>query len=302
MSESFAGLLVVDKPSGPTSRQALDRVKRWFPRGTAVGHTGTLDPLASGVLVVCVGWATRLAEYVQGMDKTYRTTFLLGHRSDTDDVLGNVEAIKDARPVDWFAVDRVRAFFWGEMEQVPPAYSAAKVGGRRAYKLARQGKTVSLQPRRVRIHSVKLLDFHYPRVEYEISCSKGTYIRALARDIGKWLGSGAIVETLRRTRVGVYHEEDAIPLDASSNLARSKLQNPTGAVVLETDDMVWLTEEEAENARHGQAITPASGAEIKPSATEVALIGSDRRLVGIGIWDAEHGVVRPKKIFPETAR
>src|SRR5436305_1673773 len=148
---SVDGLLVLDKPGGMTSRAALDRALAWFPRGTRMGHTGTLDPLATGVLVLCLGNATRLAEYVQRMGKTYRAGILLGARSDTDDADGTLTPVAGASPPALGAILYCLDGFLGAIDQVPPRFSAAKVTGRRAYDLARQGHDVDLQARRVRI-------------------------------------------------------------------------------------------------------------------------------------------------------
>src|SRR5262245_8124945 len=145
------GLLILDKPAGLTSRDALDRAAKWFPRKTRIGHAGTLDPLATGVLVLAIGQATRLLEYVQAMPKMYRTRLRLGATSDTDDADGTVTPHPNAAPVEEAAVRAALTQFVGEIEQVPPAYSAARVEGRRAYALARRGDTVDLAPRRVRI-------------------------------------------------------------------------------------------------------------------------------------------------------
>src|SRR5262249_18666004 len=149
---SFHGLLVLDKPGGMTSRDVVNRAQRWFPRGTRVGHAGTLDPLATGVLVLCVGIATRLAEYVQRMEETYRAGLRLGARSDTDDADGSVESVSVEHPPDEPTLVDCLQRFVGATFQVPPQFSAAKVTGRRAYDLARKGHEVSLQPRPVRIY------------------------------------------------------------------------------------------------------------------------------------------------------
>src|SRR5688572_19173855 len=202
MRPSFDGLLVLDKPAGLTSREGVDRALRWFPRGTRVGHTGTLDPLATGVLVLCVGVATRLTEYVQAMGKTYFTTVRLGARSDTDDADGTVTPVEGARPPGREELERCLGGFVGEIEQVPPAYSAAKVSGARAYDLARRGREVSLAARRVRVDGIDLLRYDYPEADLEVRCGKGTYVRSLARDLGERLGCGGLVQVLRRTRVG----------------------------------------------------------------------------------------------------
>ena len=153
---SFHGLLVLDKPGGITSREAVDGALRWFPRGTRVGHTGTLDPLATGVLVLTLGPATRLTDYVQRMRKTYRAGVRLGARSDTDDADGTIEPVAGPIPDSATVAARLGEMI-GEIDQVPPTYSAAKVSGRRAYDLARQGREVDLQPRRVRIYGIDVL-------------------------------------------------------------------------------------------------------------------------------------------------
>src|SRR5262249_20271286 len=150
------GFLVIDKPAGITSRDAVDRAQGWFPRGTKLGHTGTLDPLATGVLVLAVGRGARLTEYVQQMDKTYHAGVVLGARSDTDDAAGNIPPVDGAAVPERAAVEGVLAEFVGEIDQVPPAYSAAKVTGRRAYALARQGEEVNLRPRKVRVYGIDL--------------------------------------------------------------------------------------------------------------------------------------------------
>src|SRR5438105_3717785 len=177
--ETFNGLLVLDKPGGMTSRAALDRAQRWFPRRTRLGHTGTLDPLATGVLVLCLGVATRLTEYVQRMKKTYRAGVRLGARSNTDDADGTVEAVRvDVVPAGE-AILRCLDGFIGEIEPVPPAFSAAKVTGQRAYNRARRGEEVTLEPRRVRIDAIELVEYAYPHLGLLVHCGKGTYIRSL---------------------------------------------------------------------------------------------------------------------------
>src|SRR5947209_5602070 len=217
------GLRVVDKPAGLTSRAVVDRVLRWFPKGTRIGHTGTLDPLATGVLVLCLGVATRLTEYVQRMDKVYRAGVRLGARSDTDDADGAITPVEPAAAPDAAAVAACLAGFVGDIEQTPPAYSAAKVAGRRAYALARQGHEVDLSPRRVHIYGIDVLTYDYPHLELEVRCGKGTYIRSLARDLGERLGCGGLVAMLRRTRVGPFAAEGAVTPETDPAEARSRL-------------------------------------------------------------------------------
>jgi tRNA pseudouridine55 synthase len=280
-----------------TSRDAVDRAQRWFPRGTRLGHTGTLDPLATGVLVLCVGAATRLTEYVQDMAKTYRAGVRLGARSDTDDADGAVTPVPVDRPPERAAVEAQLQAFIGEIDQVPPAFSAAKVTGRRAYDLARQGEAVALRPRRVRVHGIDVLAYEYPRLELEIRCGKGTYIRSLARDLGERLGCGALVETLRRTRVGPFAAVDALSPNADAAVARSRLL-PLSAAVVELP-RVTLPAREAARLRQGQIIAPPPAIPIVSSAggrQEVAVFDEGGGLVAVAV--VERRRLRPVKVLP----
>jgi tRNA pseudouridine55 synthase len=296
---SYHGLLVLDKPAGLTSRAAVDRAQRWFPRGTRLGHTGTLDPLATGVLVLCVGAATRLTEHVQDMAKTYRAGVLLGARSDTDDADGQVNPVDVAMPPELSAVRARLEEFLGQIEQVPPAYSAAKVTGRRAYDLARRGEEVALQARKVRIDAIEILSYAWPRLELEVRCGKGTYIRALARDLGERLGCGGMIETLRRTRVGPFAAEDAVPLDADAPTAVARLQ-PLSAALAELP-RVDVTAPEASRLRNGQPARPGqigAGPALPAGGGEVAVFGPHGALVGVARLDGSARLLRPVKILP----
>jgi tRNA pseudouridine55 synthase len=292
------GLLVLDKPGGITSRDAVDRAQRWFPRGTRIGHTGTLDPLATGVLVLCVGVATRLTEYVQRMIKTYRTCVRLGAVSDTDDADGAITLRQVEKPPDQATVRQALGQLVGELEQVPPAFSAAKVTGRRAYHLARRGEEVALEPRRVQVHAIHLLAYEYPRLELEVVCGKGTYIRSLARDLGEHLGCGGLVETLRRTRVGQFRAEDALILDVDAARVRRHLL-PLAEAVRELP-RVCLPVAEAGRLRQGQCLSlhdasvPANPSD-KPS--ECAVFDPAGALAAIAVLDWGKKLLRPAKVF-----
>jgi tRNA pseudouridine55 synthase len=291
------GLLVLDKPEGITSRDAVNRAQAWFPRGTRLGHTGTLDPLATGVLVLCVGAATRLTELVQQMDKTYRTRLLLGARSDTDDADGALTPLEGVSPPGPEQVEEALRAFVGEVEQVPPAYSAAKVTGRRAYDLARRGQEVSLGPRRVRIYGIDLLAYAWPRLDLEVRCGKGTYIRSLARDLGERLGCGALVETLRRTRVGPFDVADGLGLEAGAATARARLLPPAAAVT--GMPRAGVTAGQAGRLRQGQGVPLAQITSIagRPAGeAEVAVFTGDA-LVGIGRVDPGKGLLLPAKVL-----
>jgi tRNA pseudouridine55 synthase len=290
MKPTIDGLLVLEKPGGLTSRAAVDRALQWFPRGTRMGHTGTLDPLATGVLVLCLGHATRLTEYVQRMSKTYRTGLLLGARSDTDDADGTVTAVPGVAPPNAATVAARVAEFVGELDQVPPAFSAAKVTGRRAYDLARAGHEITLKPRRIQIYRIDILRYAYPVLDLEVHCGKGTYIRSLARDLGETLGCGALVGTLRRTQVGPFTVEDALTLDADPEEVRRRLLPPEQA--LAELPRVTLSAEEVRRLSQGQAVRHAG-----VDADEMAVFDEHRRLAGVARWDSRERMLRPEKMW-----
>jgi tRNA pseudouridine55 synthase len=285
-------LLVLDKPAGITSRDAVDRALRWFPRGTRMGHTGTLDPLATGVLVVCLGSATRLTEYVQRMSKTYRAAIRLGARSDTDDADGTVTPLPQAVPPDRESMLRRAAEFVGTIEQVPPAYSAAKVTGRRAYDLARGGEAVTLRPRPVRIYRIDVLSYAWPDLDLEVHCGKGTYIRSLARDLGERLGCGGYIRALRRTRVGPFTAEAGLALDTDPAAARGRLL-PAELAVAELP-RVELPPAAGRRLCQGQAVPLPGGVD----GEEVAVFEADTgRLLAVAAVDGRRRVLRPAKVL-----
>lgn len=205
------GWVVLDKPLGMTSTQAVAAVRRIFDAQKA-GHAGTLDPLATGILAIAMGEATKTVPFVQDAAKIYRFTAQWGEARDTDDTEGKVTAQSDIRPTRE-AIEAVLPRFTGALSQVPPAYSAIKVDGERAYDLAREGQDVTLQARQVQVHEARLLAVEEDRAEFEILCGKGTYVRSWVRDIALALGTVGHVAALRRTRLGGYREKDATPLE-----------------------------------------------------------------------------------------
>lgn len=217
------GFLVIDKPAGMTSRDVVNVAQRWFPRKTKIGHAGTLDPLATGVLVLCVGAATKLVERVQAMGKTYHTRILLGFTSTTDDADGTLSAYAAGEVPSDAMIRELLPQFVGEIQQLPPTVSALKIDGQRAYDLARRGQEVKLQPRIVQVDAIRMLAYEWPHLDLEIDCGKGTYIRSIARDIGEKLKCGGLVQALRRTRIGAFTIERGIGLDGIAELAHSKL-------------------------------------------------------------------------------
>jgi len=226
---AVTGILLLDKPPGLTSNHALQRVKRLYQAAKA-GHTGSLDPLATGLLPICLGGATKFSAFLLDADKQYRVRVRLGQTTTTADAEGE---ILQTRPVEGVDAERVRsvlAGFVGEIDQLPPMYSAVKHGGERLYKLARQGLEVERKPRRIRIFSLDLLEIDLPEIELAVHCSKGTYVRTLAEDIGRALGCGGYVSRLRRTGVGPYREaveggDDQgvfVPMERIESLAREE--------------------------------------------------------------------------------
>ena len=286
----ICGLLNLNKPSGITSRDAVDRVSRPL-RKVKVGHAGTLDPLASGVLVVAVGSATRLIEYVQRMTKTYRTTILLGATSDTLDADGTIVATEGATEPPLDAIESVLPTQVGLILQQPPDFSALKVRGQRAYDLARSGQTVELEARPVRIDAVNLIDYQWPRLELEVVCGSGTYIRSIARDIGSALGCGGLVEVLTRTRIGPFTIEEG--LDSSKLTAESipSLLRPALEALADLPKITISDEQWAEIGR-GRSL-PIAGI---PSGV-VALISAAGELVAIAESDFEAGRVHPRRVL-----
>lgn len=223
----FDGILLIDKPKGWTSFDVVAKVRGMVRAETGqkkpkVGHTGTLDPLATGLLVLVLGKYTKRVPELSKADKTYKVTMKLGQTSTTGDEEGEKTVVSDKAPSKE-EVSEVMGQFVGDIQQVPPAYSAVKVNGQRAYKLARAGKEVALQPRKATIYSLELQGYAYPEVDFVVKVSSGTYIRTLVEDVGKKLGTGAYMPALRRTTVGAFDIAQAMPIEelsASTILAR----------------------------------------------------------------------------------
>lgn len=215
LPDPLSGILVVDKPLGMMSTHVCNVVKRALiaggaPRSVRVGHGGTLDPLATGVLVVLVGRATRLSERIMAGEKRYQAEVDLSQTSTTDDYEGRVTPLPVLVPPTRERVGAACAGFVGEIEQAPPAHSALKVGGRPAYALARRGRDPGLSARRVTIHEIRVVAYAWPILRVEVRCGKGVYVRSLARDIGRALGTGGMLSRLRRTAVGPFSIDGAL--------------------------------------------------------------------------------------------
>jgi tRNA pseudouridine55 synthase len=284
------GWLIVDKPQGMTSAHVVARVKRML--GAAkVGHAGTLDPLATGVLPLALGEATKTVAYAMDGAKSYRFTVRWGEARDTDDAEGAVVVVSDRRPTP-AEIEAALPAFTGDILQRPPAFSALKVAGERAYDLARDGAPPELAPRAVRVERFALLRADRDEAEFEVDCGKGTYVRALARDLGERLGCLGHVGALRRTRVGPFRETDAFSLDKLGELDHSA--PPCGLLLpIETplDDIpaVAVMESEADRLRQGQPVF------VPRQLDGEVVIKASGKAVGFGVL--EDGMLKPKRLF-----
>ena len=265
--ERLFGFLNINKPSGLSSREVVNPVQRLI-RPTKVGHSGTLDPMAEGVLVLCVGPATRLTDLVHRHPKSYRATFRFGCRSDTDDATGTIEELPVTEPVSGERLQAALKPFVGEIEQRPPAFSAVHVGGHRAYRLARRGLEIKIKPRRVVVHAIEVVDYAFPEVVLNIECGSGTYIRAIGRDLGEVLGCGAMMTALTRTSVGPFDLADSIDLDSLVDEASVKQSIRPAAQVITGFRFITCTPEEQDHLCHGRRIPVQEHWEIPPSCTD----------------------------------
>jgi tRNA pseudouridine55 synthase len=279
------GVLLIDKPSGPTSHDVVARLRRSTGE-RSIGHTGTLDPRATGLLPLVLGRATRLASLLTGGDKTYDATIRLGFATGTDDADGApLGSAVDALPDD-AAVDAALARFRGAIEQRPPAHSAKKVGGRRAYELARRAQPVSLSPVRVTVHHLERTGRDGDRVHISVTATSGFYVRALARDLGEALGCGGHLLALRRTRSGPFHVDQAIPLDEAERAGvdvAGRLVSPADALPHLPD--VTVTGPGLQRATHGNPLLPehleGRWVPVPTGSQPVKVLDPDGRLVAL---------------------
>ena len=298
-----SGVLVVDKPIGLTSHDVVQIIRR----GTGIrraGHTGTLDPRASGVLVVLIGPAVRLSEYVSASDKRYQATIRLGGTTDTYDAEGRITS---QAPVDHITEERffdILQTFVGEIEQVPPPYSAVKVQGRKAYEMAREGEEVDLLPRRIQVYSLDILEWAPPEVVIDVYCSSGTYVRSLANDLGKALGTGAYLIGLRRTKSGRFTLRDAVQmrrLKESFDAGDWYRYLIPAADALGDWPMVELDADQVERIRHGHRVPAEPNISEEPNFKGWARgISQQGDLVALLQLDEELGEWQPRKVFFQT--
>jgi tRNA pseudouridine55 synthase len=311
------GILIIDKPDGWTSHDVVARARRLL-REKRIGHTGTLDPFATGVLVLLLGRATRLAQFLSGAEKEYEATIRLGYSTDTGDLTGARregegvdETAKDCAAVTREELESALAPLRGEIEQVPPMYSAKKVGGKKLYELARRGEEIEREAVRVSVREFEIIadgDGSFMKsngdatcdVRARVVCSAGTYVRALAESVGAALGAGAHLAALRRTRAGEFPIERAVTLESLQRFVEEGPPVENGAefllpieAALPHMPAAHLTAEEARRVRHGAAVG-ARGAEGLEDGARVALFDEGGALLAVGSYDSERGAFRPR--------
>jgi tRNA pseudouridine55 synthase len=289
------GILIIDKPGGWTSHDVVNKARRILQE-KKIGHTGTLDPLATGVLVLCIGKATRIVRYLESDDKAYIAELRLGTTTDTLDSQGKVLDTREYSPPSWERVKEVLAGFQGEIRQRPPAFSALKVSGVPSYRLARQGTSPKHDERTVTIRSIDLMDFRDPLVKFNVHCSKGTYVRTLCADIGERLGTGAHLVSLIRSRAGRFTLEQAMSLEQLANLAAgggaaSALISPEQA--LQELLSVTVDRSAADRVAHGNSLAAPSGGLPDDAPDPIRILGLDGKLLAVAR-------VRDRLLKPET--
>jgi tRNA pseudouridine55 synthase len=295
------GILNIHKPQGLTSFGVVARVKRLAQENHA-GHSGTLDPLATGVLPVGLGQATRVIEFLFNETKTYRTQIELGVTTDTFDSTGKILRTRDASGITREMVETVLEHFRGSILQTPPMFSAVKHQGKPLYKLARSGIEVERKARPAQIHSLELTDWQSPLMALDIVCGRGTYIRSLAQDIGEELGCGAHMKSLIRLRVGPFNIEDALTLPQLEEIAQTgtwgKYLYPVD-YALQSFDALIVSHEQQCSLVHGAPISPAVKVEASPikDGALSRVYSADGSFVGMVKYDAENSLWRAEKIF-----
>ncbi len=289
MSE-VSGFFNIDKPTGMTSHDVVAKIRRGL-KLKKVGHAGTLDPMATGVLIICVGSATRLSEYVMHANKQYRARVHLGVTTDTYDAEGEIQQTCDAGGIQREDVQNALKPFIGDIHQEPPMYSAIKQSGRKLYELARAGQTVERESREVRIESVEITEWSPPEFTLEVVCSAGTYIRSLAFDLGKALGVGAHLSGLTRTASGAFRIEDAVLLDSLLTSENWQAYLTPARVGLKDWPTINFDVGQAEAISHGRSVADKAAV-----GGHLVLAFNDTNDL-IGIVQADSGLWKPHKVF-----
>lgn len=292
------GILNINKPPEWTSRDVVNRVSRLVGRKVKCGHAGTLDPLATGVLLVCLGKATKLVPFIHEHSKSYEGTFLIGKKSATDDIEGELETVAIPEDFDEQRIQSLLPQFTGEIEQIPPAYSAIKINGERAYKAARRGEDVVMPSREVRIDRLELTQFDGTSMQLSMTCGTGTYVRSIGRDIARKAGTEAVMSALVRTSIGPFALENAVSLDElTKENINEHLHSPLTA--LQHLPRYCATESEAISLRFGQRIDFHPD-RLKGDAGAKAIAVTDDNDQLIAIVEPETTRLAPQIVFPSS--
>jgi len=292
------GILNIYKEKGYTSHDVVAKL-RGILRQKKIGHTGTLDPDAEGVLPVCLGKTTKLCDMLTDTDKTYRAVLKLGVETDTQDLSGSVLAEKPVTVTEDQILEAVQSF-QGEYSQIPPMYSALKVGGRKLYELAREGKTIERQPRLIRIHEIQVKALCLPYITMTVSCSKGTYIRTLCHDIGQRLSCGGAMKSLVRTKAGAFYIEESLTLKQVEEL---RDQNRLETQLVPIRHMfahlpVFQCGEDHEKAlQNGNILRPEWGSCPEKPTGQVIVTDAEDKLIGVYLFREDTGCLHPQKMF-----
>lgn len=299
VKNAISGVLVIDKPVGMTSHDVVQAVRNGTNLRRA-GHTGTLDPRASGVLVILVGPAVRLSEYVSASDKRYQAIIRLGSSTDTFDADGKFTRSDQPVNVTEAQFEEVLKTFIGEIEQTPPPYSAVKLQGRKAYEMAREGEEVEIAPRKIMVHHLEVLEWAPPEVVIDVHCSSGTYVRSLANDLGVQLGCGAYLVGLRRTKSGRFSLRDATPLrklQEAFNAGNWYQYLIPAAEALGDWPAIELSPDEVEDVRHGHRVKAVGEAELGSRVRGVSTQGELVALMELVSGEDGSPEWQPKKVF-----
>ncbi|WP_268907006.1 tRNA pseudouridine(55) synthase TruB [Dictyobacter arantiisoli] len=292
------GILNINKDLHMTSHDVVAKVRKQLKQ-KRVGHTGTLDPEASGVLPICVGQGTRVAEYLSENGKAYQAIITFGVVTDTYDAEGVVLRTADTSQLTREQIEAALPHFQGDQLQLPPRYSAIKIQGQPAYKLARAGSEVILEPRPVTIHNLEIIDWSHPHLTLTVSCSKGTYIRSLAYDLGEYLGCGGYLTGLIRTRSGPFVLQDSITLEQlalaceQGNLAQYLFP---ADFALQSYPAIHLDEAQTQRVMHGNSFSDPANQQSAPGELG-RVYGVDGRFLAIATWDTEQQQWKPRKVL-----
>ena len=299
MTEQIDGILNIDKPAGITSMDVVRRIKRASSQ-KRVGHGGTLDPFASGVVPICLGRATRMMEYLVDGTKEYHATVRLGVETDTYDVDGEVVAESDVSDIDILAIRQALGPFVGMIEQVPPMYSALKKDGERLYNMARAGIEVEREPRSVHVLGIDVIDWSPPDLVIDVACGRGFYMRSLAHDLGEVLGCGGHLQELTRTRNSAFNIDEALsPEEAETRFSEGTWQDALHSpdVAVRSMPAIVVDRGVADRVRNGRPLPGALRIPFDQPGEECRVYGSDGEFLALMIFDRSAGQWQPRKVF-----